>query len=486
MDENKKHDDLPCLQQPEESPSSLTTSEEVPSEDSAKPSLEDAPQPLSDEAAPADDCSNEANEQPKEQIETDNLKADYTTEYLFSLPEEEKTNTKDPKTSMGTIALAYLVVLLTVILALKAIPRNDTPADKTTAKAPAFLPGQKQDNGSTIPDYPACPAPLSPKEAQTALEAMIARVKDQVVSITAAGYDGGGAGSGIILTQDGYIATNAHVVANNGQIIVTLADGHEYKADVVGTDEKTDLAVLKIKPDAGIVLHPATLETSPARLGQSVAVIGNVLGAYPGSVSTGVVSFPERTIELDGRKINGIQFSAPVSPGNSGGGMFDLDGGLIGMVTAKSGRESAEGVGFAIPARVIKDITTDLIKYGIVVNRPTLGVTVGTYQPSQSVEGELLGLHGLDAGVYILTVSENSAAHKAGLLPRDRIAAVDGTAINDAAVLADMIAKAKIGQVLKMTIVRSQEEMEVMVQLQKNEDTKVLNPDLPANSVPVS
>ncbi len=185
-------------------------------------------------------------------------------------------------------------------------------------------------------------------------------------------YVSEGAGSGVIYSEDGYIITNNHVIEGASTVRVTLVNGDTYDAEIIGADIVTDIAVLKIDA-AG--LHAATPETSDLIVGQSVIAIGNPMGTLSGTVTSGIVSSLSRTIQVDGVAMELLQFDAAVSPGNSGGGLFDINGNLVAVVNAKSSGEGVEGISFAIPVQRAYDITRQFIEKGYIEGRPCLGVT---------------------------------------------------------------------------------------------------------------
>ncbi|MBQ7354162.1 MAG: trypsin-like peptidase domain-containing protein [Clostridia bacterium] len=190
-----------------------------------------------------------------------------------------------------------------------------------------------------------------------------------------------GAGSGVIWTADGYIVTCNHVVDGYPVIRVTLADGSTYYADVVGSDSRTDLAVLKIGATG---LSAVTVRGTDLVLAETVIAIGNPLGMLSNTVSTGILSCLAREITVEGQPMSLLQTDAAVNHGNSGGGLFDANGSLIGIVNAKSTGDSVEGLGFAIPINTVMDISGQIIESGYVTGRPRLGITVVTVTNSNS------------------------------------------------------------------------------------------------------
>ncbi|WP_442879300.1 S1C family serine protease, partial [Anaerorhabdus sp.] len=185
-------------------------------------------------------------------------------------------------------------------------------------------------------------------------------------------YVSEGAGSGVIITSDGYIVTNNHVIDNASTINVTLSDGTSYPATLIGKDAATDLAVIKIEATN---LTMAVLGNSDGiSVGDTVVAIGNPLGRLGGSATDGIISALDREITIDNETMTLLQTNAAVNPGNSGGGLFNSRGELIGIVNAKSSGSDIEGLGFAIPVNDVKTVAEQLINDGYVSNRASMGV----------------------------------------------------------------------------------------------------------------
>lgn len=174
-------------------------------------------------------------------------------------------------------------------------------------------------------------------------------------------YSAKSSGSGVIISEDGSIVTNHHVIEGATDITVTLRNGDEYSATLVGSDQQHDIAVIKIN---GKNLTTATFATYQLKVGQTVVVIGNPLGSLGGTVTDGIISALDRDIKIDGVTMRLLQTNASINSGNSGGGMFDLDGNLIGIVNAKSTGDNVEGLGFAIPADIAQQAVTQIITDG--------------------------------------------------------------------------------------------------------------------------
>ena len=279
-------------------------------------------------------------------------------------------------------------------------------------------------------------------------------------------YTAQGAGSGVIISSDGYIVTNNHVVEGVDTITVTTYDGKEYPATLVGTDAKTDVAVIKVDTEN---LIPATIgDSSKIQVGDTALVIGNPLGTLGGTVTNGIISATSREIVINNESMDLIQTNAAINSGNSGGGMFDGNGNLIGIVNAKdSGTTSSgtliEGLGFAIPVNTAMDVAQQLIENGRVVNRATLGVYL--QQLNQD-------MNGYEAGLYITDIISGSGAEAAGLKPYDRILKADDTDIASYTDLSTYLRNKKPGDTITLVIVRDNEQIEVNVTLTGTIDTE--------------
>ncbi len=278
-----------------------------------------------------------------------------------------------------------------------------------------------------------------------------------------------GSGSGVIITSDGYIVTNNHVVEGASGLKVYLQDGTEYEGTVVGTDELTDLAVIKIETTG---LPAATLGNSSSVLvGETVYAIGNPLGVFTSSVSAGIVSGLNRTLEVEGQNMTLMQTDASVNPGNSGGGLFNANGELIGIVNAKSLGVDVEGLGFAIPIDDAKPVIVDLIDLGYVSGRPFLGITlqeINLVESSGNNQGGYFPFYmpsSYVTRIQVMSVMEGGAAQAAGMLVNDIILAINDTEINGSSELAAALYEYKIGDVVTITVQRGSEQVNLQVTL---------------------
>lgn len=266
-----------------------------------------------------------------------------------------------------------------------------------------------------------------------------------------------GNGSGVIISKEGHIVTNNHVIDNASNITVTLKDGQNYKAELIGTDSRTDIAILKIDADN---LVPAPIgDSSTLRVGELAVVIGNPLGQLGGTVTNGIISALEREIKLEGITMNLIQTNAAVNPGNSGGGLFNDKAELVGIVVAKSLGLDVEGLGFAIPINDIKDVISDIMSLGYVSNRAFLGITfenknTTNYDPGYGLFFGLEELFQQHYGVKVHSVIEDSAAEKAGVKAGDHIISIDGGAVSSGAEVTEIINTHSVGDIIELGIIR--------------------------------
>ena len=294
-------------------------------------------------------------------------------------------------------------------------------------------------------------------------------------------------GSGFVLTQDGYIVTNYHVIEDavddsSVSIEVSFADGTKYTATLVGGEQDNDVAVLKIDATG---LQSVTLgDSDQLVVGESVYTIGNPLGELTYSLSNGLVSALDRLIttsstnqttgQTETTTLNVLQTNCDINPGNSGGPLFDSYGNVVGIVTAKytqtSSGVSAEGLGFALPINDVKEIISDLIEHGYVTGKPYLGIQV------QDVSSEAQR-YGISAGAAVLSVADGSCAQEAGLQVNDIIIAIDDTAIDSSSALtAALSSNYKAGDTVTLTVIRNQQQVELSVTLdEKNEQTEAAN-----------
>ena len=270
-----------------------------------------------------------------------------------------------------------------------------------------------------------------------------------------------GVGSGVIFRADGYIVTNNHVIENAREIIVSLADGSTVNGQLVGTDEMTDIAVVKV--DTQNLPAARFGNSDEIMVGEPVVAIGNPMGLeFQGSVTVGVVSALNRTIEINDRRFNLLQTDAAISPGNSGGALVNYDGEVIGINSAKLAKSGVEGIAFAIPSNVVQNVIREIMEKGYVA-RPYLGVTIFD-EPTAARYGYSLEL---ERGVYVFQVALNSPAGRAGLQRGDIILSINDKAVNSVTEIRADIAGRKVGDTVRVVFDRNGTQMTVDVVLQE-------------------
>lgn len=269
-----------------------------------------------------------------------------------------------------------------------------------------------------------------------------------------------GAGSGVIMTDDGYIVTNYHVISGATAVVVKLHSGESYDARIVGGDKENDIAVIKI--NAKDLTSAEIGDSNSMQVGDLVVAIGNPLGQLGGTATTGIISALDRKLNIDNRTLTLMQTDAAINPGNSGGGLFSGSGQLIGIVDAKSSGADVEGLGFAIPINSVKDIIDGLIKNGTVASKPAIGVMI------QDVSAENAQAYGLEAaGVYIANVTGRNA-RKAGFQTGDRIIALNGKTINSADDLVARVRENKVGDTVSVVVSRDGIQIEIRTVLDES------------------
>ena len=258
-------------------------------------------------------------------------------------------------------------------------------------------------------------------------------------------------GSGFVLTKDGYIVTNYHVIESGKTVKVTLYDNTEYEATIIGGDKDYDIAVLKVEATD---LQPVTVgDSSLLKVGEHVAAIGNPLGELTFSMSEGIASSVNRAINVDGTPFNMIQVTCAVNPGNSGGPLFNEYGEVVGIVSAKYSTYSTttvEGLGFAIPINDVLSMIEDIMTNGYVANKPYLGIFPGTFNSNLAAQYQF----DVKAGVIVYSVEAGSAADKAGLKRDDVITKVDDQEIKTVEDLNAAKKKYSAGDTATLTVYR--------------------------------
>lgn len=265
-------------------------------------------------------------------------------------------------------------------------------------------------------------------------------------------YVQSGAGSGVIFSEDGIIITNDHVVEDASSITVRTKDGTSYEATLLGTDAKTDIAVLKIEATG---LTPAILGDSDSlAVGEYAMAIGNPLGHLGGTVTDGIVSALSREVTINGENMTLLQTNAAINPGNSGGGLFNEKGELIGIVNAKSSQSgsstSIEGLGFAIPVNTVKNSVEELLEYGYVRGRAALGVTLVNIDDMQTAFQYRVSR----MGVYVQSLVAGGAAEKAGVKIGDCVISIGDVAVSSSSEVKSQLNNYSVGDVVQLQVIR--------------------------------
>lgn len=387
------------------------------------------------------------------------------TGYTGYTPQKPK-KPKKPRRKLTGVEIALIcvgalsVLLLVAVIVLASMFVTGGDYDNTQTNEQTQTETGKQQN-TNVPELE------TQKPASDALSVpdIYTKVKDSVVGIvvtTAANQQvSQGSGTGIILTEDGYISTNAHVVDGATKIKVVLTDESEYEAELVGSDSRTDLAVLKINKTG---LTPAEIGDSDALVvGQSVVAIGNPYGLeLAGTVTSGIVSALNRKIVIEGFYMTLIQTDASINPGNSGGPLVNEYGQVIGITSSKIVSSGFEGIGFAIPITSAKTIIQELIQYGYIKDRPFIGIQ------GSDIDKSYASLYSLPEGVLVEYVDPESDAYKKGLKRGDIIVAADGVKITSMAELDAEKNKKSPGQTLTLTVYRNTKKIDISVVLSES------------------
>lgn len=272
-----------------------------------------------------------------------------------------------------------------------------------------------------------------------------------------------GAGSGVLISANGYIVTNNHVISNSTTITVNLADGTTHQAEIIGQDPMTDLAVIKIQGETFPYIEMG--DSSTVQLGDQVVAIGNPLGELEGSLTVGYISSTNRTVSVkeDSGMVTTLygllQTDAAINRGNSGGALISMRGELIGINSVKNTAVGVEGLGFAIPTNTAKPIIEDLLKHGYVTDRPTMGLSGLPIKPEMVTE------YGYPQGIYVRGVLAGGPADQAGLQRGDIITEMDGQAVKTISDINGIKNQYKAGDEVELTVVRASETLQIKLVL---------------------
>lgn len=273
-----------------------------------------------------------------------------------------------------------------------------------------------------------------------------------------------GTGSGIIISEDGYVVTNNHVIDGASSVKITLNTGSEYEAKIIGSDSKTDLAVLKFSPNETLTVAELG-DSSQIQVGEKAIAIGNPLGMeFFGSVTQGIISAVNRSITVDNRTMSVIQTDAAINEGNSGGALVNAYGQVIGINSVKIASSSVEGMGFAIPISEAKPVIEDLITYGYVKGRPVLGIS------ARDVTQDMSMRQGWPLGVQIMSTQVGSGAEIAGLEQGDIIVKADGKDVKSFDDLTEIKDTHKPGEIMTLEVYKYQTGLTAKVSVKLTEE----------------
>ena len=404
----------------------------------------------------------------------------YYNNQTYTQPQKTAKPKKEKKpVTRGTIAALLAVTMVgSMILGVG----GGFLASKLTS-----APSQTSSNGLTVNKSEGSSSSYSSSTAALSTTEIVKKAADSVVEITTESVTTGsfsrqyiqqGAGSGVIISEDGYIITNYHVIEGASHITVTLRDQTEYtEVKVIGTYSDGDIALLKITPKE--TLTAATFgDSDKISIGDYAVVIGNPLGQLGGSVTDGIISALDREVTIDNETMNLLQTNAEISPGNSGGGLFNGNGELIGIVNAKSVSTEAEGIGFAIPINDVQDVLSDLKEYGYVKGQIDLGMSLTDISSTAQ-----LWMYGANqTGVYVTSVNSGSNADKAGFRSGDIITKVNGTEVKSTTELNKIIKSLSVGDTVTFSVYRSGQSGTIKMKLQEYTKDTVSNKSDSSNS----
>ena len=366
----------------------------------------------------------------------------------YSAPKAKKVKVKKPKKPKKPASKGFVAAMLVAAIILGG----------GAGFGGSMLASSLNNNSSSSVNIKQASANSTSTTSNAALSGttsqIVKKTADSVVeiateSVVTGGYVQQGAGSGVIISEDGYIITNYHVIKGAENITVTLRDGAtSYKAKIIGSDEDNDIALLKVDATG---LSAATMgNSSDLAVGDYVVAIGNPLGQLGGTVTDGIISALARQVTVEGKSMTLLQHNAQISPGNSGGGLFNSNGELIGIVNAKDSATEVEGIAFAIPINNVLDIIDDLKTYGYVKGKVDLGMELTDITSDDSAF-----YYGLsNTGCYVLSVTSGSNAEKAGFMRGDMITAVNGTSVSSKSDIQTALKDSKVGDTVTFTVTR--------------------------------
>ncbi len=381
---------------------------------------------------------------------------------------EKKPHSRKPLIAIGSVAAAAVLFLGGVAFGGGFRGSNEVPSASSSGNLPVL----------SISNTPTSDSKKQNAGGEMAGEDIYKKLNTSIVAIQAGGNQAASSGSGVIMSKDGYIITNAHVVLDENtsqpmqNVSVLLADSQQLDAEVKGYDEQTDLAVLKVEPKSP--LTPAEFGDSDAlQVGETAYAIGSPGGVQlANSMTSGIISAINRNITVNDRVMNLIQTNVTVNPGNSGGALINKYGQVVGITSAKLGISYYEGLGFAIPINSAKEIVDELIQTGYISGRPSIGIR------GQDVSEQQQRFYNLPAGVQIASIDSRAKAASEGLEIGDIITAVNGKAISSMNEVNEIKEGMKAGEQLTLTVYRptAQKSLDLKITLTDSHDLEGTDP----------
>lgn len=410
----------------------------------------------------------------------------------------EQFQAPDKKTRRKLFALIACMALVAALggsaltAAIRAISDRNAAYQESLSEQsePATAPEQQPEKPytleksalpETLPSNPSTKA-LTPAEVYAQNVAAVVCIETEATqTLYGEEVETGGAGSGFILTADGFILTNCHMVTDAAAVTVTLYDGKSYPASVIGADAMGDVALLKI--DAQGLATVSIAEENTLQVGDPVIAIGNPFGELDFTMTHGYVSGLDRDVTIENTPMRMIQTDTPFNAGNSGGPLLDMNGNVVGIASAKYSGTTASGasienVSFAVPIHDALEIAYDLQQYGYVRGRAYLGVTV------RDLDGKLAADYGLPVGPRVESVTEGSCAAKAGIQQGDFILSVDGRKTETTNLLLSALLRHSAGETVGILLYRAGAHLTVAVTLDERPQTVQQPSDEPPAEVP--
>ena len=415
---------------------------------------------------------------------------EYTNEYVYTPDAPAKKQTNAGRVILGIVAalLSIFVVVVVTVSVYSAIlenngidinidkQQNNTVVDGEGKNPHKNLPGvditdENDPEVSEVPaddasttagnvsdrEYPTLEQLAAPEDALS-IPDIYDKVSPSVVGVSCTLGNSTATGTGIIISSDGYIITNAHVIEDAKTVMIVDSNADQYEATVIGYDTQTDLAVLKIEAE-GLVACEFGI-SGELRIGELAVAIGNPLGFdLYGTITSGIISGLNRTLTIGENTMNLIQTNASINSGNSGGPLIDAYGRVIGITSAKVASLYGEGLGFAIPIDEALPIINDLMEHGYVTGRPMIGISGEDITPIMSM------YYRLPEGVYVRFIEPESGAEKAGIKAGDIVIGAAGETITNMDELNEIKNRYSAGDILTLTIYRDGKSIDVDVVL---------------------